>query len=338
MPRSRDIIAISFLALALVASGCVTEDESVEAGEPGPGPVYSDTPATPIAPAPSGPAGDGVSDASSRALDPPPADPTPAPEPALSPTPEPSPAPSPAPAPAPTPEPATAPAPAPTPTPEPAPAPTPAPAPAPAPIPTPAPAPDPTPTPTPTPAPAPTPAPTPSPAPSWPREGSHVSYTSRVSQSFSGSDQRWVTYANATWIYRNGDWTGECVATVHDDSDGDGTVEIREKRATYSASSPPHWPLFNTRSPPAVGERVTTWYMHECELASDDEWYYRGTSTEDGAPTHLASSEPGAPPYDFETEWSAKNGLVLSWSKYRFVTSAPYSTVGELTSTDAPMT
>ena len=158
----------------------------------------------------------------------------------------------------------------------------------------------------------------------------------RTSQAFAGSDQQWKTFANATWTYRNGDWHGECVATIHDDSDGDGTVEIREERATFSASSPPHWPLFNTRSPPAVGERVTTWYMHECEIRSDEDWYYRGTDEHNGVATHLASSNVDEPPYDFKTEWSQENGLVLYWQKYRFMTSAPYSTRGELTSTDAP--
>lgn len=316
MLRSREIVLVGMLALALVA-GCVRDDpeESADAGgDDGLGPVYADEPAAP-APAP---ADDGVSDASSRIVesgDAPASDAAGATAPAPGPDPPAVPPAAPAPAPAPGPAPAAAPA-----------APSPAPAPSPAS----------SPTPTPSASPPTPPPPPPPPPPAWPREGSYVSYSTRTSQSFAGSDQQWKTYANATWTYHDGDWRGECRSTTYDDSDGDGNITIVNETTTYSAATPPHWPLFDTRSPPAEGELVDTWYLRGCTIEKD-EWYFRGADTHEGVATYLASSNPDEPPYDFKTEWSQESGLVLYWSKYRFMTSAPFSTVGELTSTDAPM-
>ncbi|HET6405493.1 MAG TPA: hypothetical protein VFH78_12675 [Candidatus Thermoplasmatota archaeon] len=297
MRRSREPLLIT-LVVALVAAGCVAGEPEESGDEPGGAPGL----------------GPVYADEPTEATPTPP-EPTPEAEPSAPATPEPTPV-----------------APEPTPV---AAEPTPAPA-APAPVPTTVPTFAPTTAPTLVPTPVPTSAPTPAPT-AWPREGSHVSYAMRESQSFSGSDQQWRTYANVTWTYADGDWRGECVATTHDDSDGDGRVEVREERRTLSASSPPHWPLFNTRDVPAVGEPVTTWRMDGCDIESE-EWPYRGTDTHAGAPTHLAASNPDEPPYDFRTEWSEKTGLVMHWSKYRYMTSAPYSTVGELTSTDAVLT
>lgn len=251
--------------------------------------------------------------------------PTPTPTPASpSPTPRPptpaTPSPSPASPPAPTPTPAS-----PTPSPvAPSPSPTPV-------VSTPPVLPPPTAPASPTP-PAPAPAsPSPSPQP-WPREGSHVSYESNVSQSFSGSDQGWRSWANATWTYRSGDWTGVCVRhTVG--TDAEGKPYERTETFTYRASSPPHWPILNTRSPPAVGEDVRTWTLRGCTIENST-WPYRGIV----GGYHMASSNPDEPPYDFRTTWSTKSGLVVEWSLQRYMTQAPFSSVGRLTSTDAPLT
>lgn len=130
----------------------------------------------------------------------------------------------------------------------------------------------------------------------------------------------------------------------HDDSDGDGVVEEQEVRATYTADSPPHWPPFNTRDPPAVGERVDTWYARGCTLDHDD-FTYQGTGegafTVDGTPRsvayHEARSDESDVPYVYKTRWSQATGLVLEWSLIRPQTQAPYSTSGTLVSTDATL-
>lgn len=193
--------------------------------------------------------------------------------------------------------------------------------------------------------PSPTPTPTPSPAapPKWPREGSFVSYYVETSQSFSGTPQGFRQYVNATWTYRGGDWHGVCAGNRHS-TDSEGVVTITPVRATFEASNPPHWPLFDTRTPPAVGEDVATWWLRGCAIESD-EWPYRGadsaTTTVNGAPTlvptYRATSDPGELPYDVQTEWSTKTGLVVEWSLARVATQAPFSNSGRLTDTDAPL-
>lgn len=243
-----------------------------------------------------------------------PAAPSPSPPPRASPTPPPA---------APTPStPAAAPPPPPPPTPSPSPT-------------TPTAAPTPT-----TPAPAPTPDPQPDP---WPREGSYVSYAFRVSQSFSGSEQGFDERGTIRWTYTNGDWRAVCEGSRTSTAD-DGSTSEESFREEISSATPPHWPLMNTRSPPAEGERVEVWYTRGCDRDSDS-YPFIGRDTEpttvDGAQrtvsTFKARADDSDVPYDYVTEWSTETGLVIHWSLSRYMTAAPYSTSGELTDTDAPM-
>lgn len=159
-----------------------------------------------------------------------------------------------------------------------------------------------------------------------------MAFESNTTQSFSGTDQGWKSWANASWRYSNGDWRGTCVKHTRG-TDVDGEEYDRTETFTYSASDPPHWPIFNTRDPPDVGEPVTTWTLRGCTI-DEDEWPYRGLA--DGY--HSASSNPDEPPFDFRTKWSARSGLVTEWSLVRYMTQAPFSSVGRLTATDAPLT
>lgn len=158
-----------------------------------------------------------------------------------------------------------------------------------------------------------------------------MTYTTRVGQSFAGSDQDYETYANLTWTYTNGDWRGECVAQRHDDMDGDNVYVVEERRVTYSSSNPPHWPLMNTRNPPAVGEEVNSWTSDACALEMET-WTYAGLSNG----VHRAESTDADRPYHFVTTWDADSGLVLTWHHSKEGSSAPRSNVGRLVATDAP--
>lgn len=228
-----------------------------------------------------------------------------------------------------------------TPTPMPGPTPTPTPTTQPTPTPTP-PTPSTTPTPTPTPAPTPTPTPTPMPTPDleWPREGSTVTFRAHTRQSFSGSEQRFATYVNATWTFSDGDWGGVCTGNHHNTDDG-GTETITPVHREYRASDPPHWPLFMTRSPPAEGQTVTAWRLDGCDL-EPEEWSFVGEDEVDWGSgtvaTYRAESDERDIPYDFAVEWSQESGLVLEWSKIRgHGTMAPWSSSGALIATDAPL-
>ena len=218
--------------------------------------------------------------------------------------------------------------PTPQPTPEPTPAPTPSPSPAPTPPePTPAPTPAPTPPPTPTPTPPP-PTPTP-PPPAWPREGSRVTVRGDAGESIPSTFNNRSTW-EATWTYRDGDWHGTCSGSW-EHTWYNGTVERGSFSRALEASDPPHWPLFNTRSPPAVGEEMTVWIMWDCRI-TQERMVYAGT--EDGGAVHLATEPDEASPYSaFETRWSAGSGLVLSWEWAR----SHSGTRGQLVDTDAPL-
>ena len=245
--------------------------------------------------------------------------PTPEPTPTTPLTPlEPAPTPPPATPPPATPPPATPPPATTTPTPPP-PTPTPPP-------------------PTPTP-PPPTPTP-PSPEPqAWPHEGSFVRYRVTVFEGSPDGSYNAATFTNVTWTYTNGDWRGTC--------DGTRTEQFREDAPTttavhhdFVASDPPHWPLFNTRSPPEVGGDVTAWFMKGCNI-QQLERRYAGTDTEpttvNGQPTtadtFVATDYDDGSPDDFRTEWSRDSGLVEYWSWSQRHTS----TRGDLVDTDAPM-
>lgn len=200
----------------------------------------------------------------------------------------------------------------------------------------------PSPTPTPPP-PPPTPTPTPTPT-AWPRDGSFVTIAIEGRQSFSGTDQGWTQTARATWTYRDGDWHGACEGT-RTSRDAEGQTTTTTFSHAFTASDPPHWPLFNTKTPPVLGEDVDTSFMSGCAI-EQEAYTYRGPDTEpatvSGAPrvarTHVATSDEGDIPYDFRTEWSQTTGLVLTWSKVRgYGTQAPWSTSGRLVDTDAPL-
>ena len=196
--------------------------------------------------------------------------------------------------------------------------------------------------PTPTP-PPPTPTP-PSPEPqAWPREGSYVKYAWRIGQYFAGSPQGWTHYGNITWTYAGGDWRAVCVMEAYD-RNHDGTWNNHTIRREITAATPPHWPLMNTRSPPAPGEAVTTWYLRDCEL-SEQTLYYVGTETEATTvngqpatvPTHLAEDDyPPEQPMSWSSEWSTKTGLVVDWG-YSRGGMAAHSNSGRLVDTDAPL-
>lgn len=252
----------------------------------------------------------------------PPADPVPppaAPAPA-----EPAPAspapPAPAPA-APAPGPATpAPAPSQPASPPPSPAPTP---------------------PSPQPA-SPPPSTTPQPAqPSaWPREGSYVTYQFRRYSGSPDSSYSQEDEGTVTWTYRNGDWTGACTYTSEEFVRERGWMN-RTGSERLTASNPPHWPPFNTKNPPAQGQRVETWYIDGCRPVPQDFMLYAGTETESAtvqgravrAATHLAEDADDGSPSDFRSEWSRSTGLVLYWEWQR-----SYSNLsGRLVDTDAPL-
>ncbi|MEA3202199.1 MAG: hypothetical protein QOE90_3627 [Thermoplasmata archaeon] len=168
---------------------------------------------------------------------------------------------------------------------------------------------------------APTP-PSPSAPQPWPHEGSYVRYAMEAGKSFTGSDIGWRAFANASWRYHDGDWTGACDGVVYEG--GNATPVHR----TYTAAHPPHWPLFDTRSPPAVGEPVQVWILGTCAIGNDTHVFVGGNAT-----TFRAQDE--SPPFAFSTTWSRSSGLVLSWSETRSGL-APTHDVGWLTATDAP--
>lgn len=177
----------------------------------------------------------------------------------------------------------------------------------------------------------------------WPREGSYVKYYVENRQSFSGSPQGWEKYANLTWTYTNGDWRGVCEGDNHA-TDHNGVTTVEHFRVEYTASDPPHWPLFNTRNVPAVGEEVEAWNTRACRIESET-WTYMGTETHEASvngqvrtvPTHRAQSVESDMPFNYRTEWSTSTGLVLYWSHSRSPSQAPSSATGQLIDTDAPL-
>lgn len=194
------------------------------------------------------------------------------------------------------------------------------------------PAPVPTPVATPVPTPASTPEPTaqpPTPAPyQWPTEGSHVSYAARSSSAAEGYED--VARVNVTWRFVGGDWRGECVGERTEFVDGRTPSEWTNTTfsRTFSAASPPHWPLLNTRSPPAPGGEVQASWMDACDIQAEATTYV-GTDTEGAYATHLAQTSLDR--YDFRTEWMRESGLVVTWSFWRGMRHFH----GALTGTDA---
>lgn len=189
----------------------------------------------------------------------------------------------------------------------------------------------PTPAATPTPVPAPTPTPTPSTpaAQPWPHEGSYVRYTMERLREFTGtSEQWWHAYANASWTYHDGDWSGSCDGMIYDHTNPYNLTVVPVHR-DYVASSPPHWPPFDTRTPPAVGENVTTWFLSTCAITNATHPFAGGNAT-----TFRASEDD--PPFAFRSTWSRETGLVLDWWDQRYGL-APSLNRGGLVATDAPV-
>jgi hypothetical protein len=128
-------------------------------------------------------------------------------------------------------------------------------------------------------------------------------------------------YANATWTYHDGDWTGSC--SQQDDSwwQSNDTWYNTTTTFAYSPQHPPHWPPFDTKSPPAVGQNLTTWFLSGCAIQSSTNMY-NGTGTAsttvNGAPTTVptftAVEYPTYAPYSFSSAWRQDSGLVLSWA------------------------
>jgi hypothetical protein len=194
--------------------------------------------------------------------------------------------------------------------------------------------PSPSPSPSPNPAPSPTPpptAPSPPPTPTWPREGSTVSYTIESGKGF--TDYGEDVYANATWRYHDGDWRGSCDAQVHqqfEDGNGAWTYNNSTFHVDYTPANPPHWPLFDTTSPPAVGGDVLVWSMEGCTIVNETMVYNGTATTPEWGTTHTAHDTDIAEQNysSFRTWWRTDTGLVDAWSWGRLHS---YS-IGHLTS------
>lgn len=150
-----------------------------------------------------------------------------------------------------------------------------------------------------------------------------------IPSTFSNSSQ-W----SATWTYRDGDWRGTCGGTWHHDWYDDTPDRTGTFTRTFEASNPPHWPLFNTRSPPAPGSPMMVWVMRDCEIFSTEK-VYTGTETH---PTwglqHNADDTQEAEDHysDFDAWWDPDTGLVHAWRWAQLHGGSS----GQVTSTDAP--
>jgi hypothetical protein len=189
--------------------------------------------------------------------------------------------------------------------------------------------------PSPSPAPPPTPAPSPAPAPAWPHEGSYVSYTDESHTGCPNGCYQQDVYANATWTYHDGDWSGTCDQQMHQWWQGNDTWYNTTQHFVYSAAKPPHWPLFDTTNPPAKGGNVTAWLLNGCRIESRG-MVYNGTvvSKEYGQVNEATDTPEAEANYsDFLSWWSPRTGLVDAWSWYALEATAMW---GHLTRTDAP--
>lgn len=227
----------------------------------------------------------------------------------------------------------------PTPTPPPATSTPPPPAPTPTPPPPSSTPPPPAPTPTPSP-PTPTPSPTPAPQ-AWPHEGSYVKY--RIDSGGSAPDGSWSerTQATASWTYHNGDWTGSCEGTHAEYWAFNDSWTNSTRHASYTAAHPPHWPPFDTKTPPAVGQPVVGWGLSGCAIEKKDyDLDFTGSESEpvirNGqaalVATYKAESPADSVPRSFVTEWMRESGLVAYWHwQYHYAHD-----FGDLIDTDAP--
>lgn len=138
----------------------------------------------------------------------------------------------------------------------------------------------------------------------------------------------------AEWVYRDDDWHGTCegswTTTWEDDRVERGTFSAR-----FEASDPPHWPLFNTKTPPAKGGSVEAWYMWDCRIGSAQMLYDGTVDHGEWGTTHTAQDTQEAEENysDFDTHWDPESGLVIDWKWAR----SHSGTSGRVTSTDAPV-
>jgi hypothetical protein len=113
--------------------------------------------------------------------------------------------------------------------------------------------------------------------------------------------------------------------------------------ADFTPAHPPHWPPFDTRTPPAAGQDVTVWHVRGCILTSETRTFAGSAqatvTTSSGAravDAYRAVGDPADMPFSFQTTWSARTGLVLDWDWARSG-SAPHAFSGRITDTDAPL-
>lgn len=169
----------------------------------------------------------------------------------------------------------------------------------------------------------------------WPRAGSHVSFN--VSWHDVDGETVTRTTARAAWTHDGNDWRGTC--TAHESTQvANGAPVERTYTETYTASDPPHWPLFNSRQVPHVGGPIDTWHLHVCAIVSGHHQYAGETVTtwDDRNVMAYVAVETDAQrdEKDFRTEWDQRTGLVLNWDLRE---SDGDRLVGELSSTDAPL-
>jgi hypothetical protein len=147
-------------------------------------------------------------------------------------------------------------------------------------------------------------------------------------------------FANASWTFTQGDWHGTCDAHViswyefHEPQWNNSTYHV-----VYDAAHPPHWPLFDTTTPPAVGATVTGWYLQGCGIESNTyDFVFRGSDAlsvpghAGPLATYNATSPDDGVPRDHRTQWLQGSGLVV-YALMQWHYSHAWT---ELTGTDAP--
>jgi hypothetical protein len=153
-----------------------------------------------------------------------------------------------------------------------------------------------------------------------------VAYSTSYWQANPGSADAFQEYvwANATWTWHNGDWTGSCTAHAMTETNGNWTNTTSQTQ--YTPAHPPHWPLFDTTHPPAVGGTIQAWTLERCSIISGNHTFQGRQGN-----AYLASDTYGNG--NFQTHWDPATGLVIDWKSQ----GAASSSSGQLTKTDAPL-
>lgn len=132
-------------------------------------------------------------------------------------------------------------------------------------------------------------------------------------------------WANASWTYTNGDWHGACDEQTYSytwSSYQTPDWHNSTRHVVYDAAHPPHWPPFDTTTPPAAGSTLKTWYLQGCTIEAVDFQVFAGTDSEPVSvngqtrtvPTFLATDTHDGSPNDFHSEWRRDTGLVVMWT------------------------